>query len=98
MKLTLGELRKIIREDIYDLATVIDASYARGIPQYVLEQASELFVNELKRHVERHVSIVAKSPNERREMMETAGDSLKNLKQRASELAREALWRFDLNR
>ena len=83
MKIRFGDLKKIIHEE-----------YMRGVPEFVLREVTHQYVEEIRKHVQRHILATKKSPNDSREAIDTANDILKQLEIEANELLEAKLWQF----
>jgi hypothetical protein len=77
-------LRKIIREE-----------FMRGIPDFALKQATEEFVDEIRRNMKRYI-LTNKSSNkqEQKHAFHAAEESLKSLEKKVNDLLDEHLYMF----
>lgn len=83
-KTTVGEIKKIIREDFM----------MRGVPQFVITQASDSLIEELKRELLKGINLRSKNSNDRREMIAAMQSTLKDIKTEVDELVSERLQGF----
>jgi len=84
MKMTIDELRSLIREE-----------YLQGVPEFVLRQATERYVDEIRQHIKRFI-VVSKSRDatQQRESMTVANKVLEELEEEVHELLEAKLYQF----
>lgn len=84
MKVRVGDLRKAIREE-----------YLRGVPEFVLRQATQKYVQEIRRHIFRFI-LANKSAVEvdQRAAIAAANEVLEELEQKANDLLEDQLYQF----
>ena len=87
MKTTVGDLRKLIREE-----------YLRGVPEFVFREAVSDFIEDIKRHVTTFVN-VHKADNfiEKKQAIESMQDALDKLETEVNAQVEDALWSFIQN-
>lgn len=83
MKIRVGDLKKIVHEE-----------YLRGVPEFVLQEASGKFVDEIRKHIKKHIMLVKRNPADVREAMDSANDVLNDLEQEVNELLEQKIWQF----
>lgn len=83
MKIKVGELRQLIHEE-----------YMRGVPEYVLHDATTRYVDSVRLFVERHIAMTQKDPVGQRETMELANEILHQLEEDVNKLLEDKLWTF----
>ena len=83
MKVKLGTLRKMIHEE-----------YMRGVPEFMLRDATHKYVEVIRQHVQRHIAATKKSPIAAREAIELANKTLLELEEEANQLLENKLWEF----
>lgn len=84
MKVRVGDLRKAIREE-----------YLRGVPEFVLRQATTKYVEEIRQQLFRF--ILANKSNtgpDQREAIAAANTVLEDLEQKANDLLEDQLYQF----
>lgn len=84
MKVRLGDVRQLIREE-----------FLRGIPEFVLRQATERYVDEIRQHINKFIT-VNKSENgiDQQNAMEAANSVLEDLQEESFNLLNDKLWTF----
>lgn len=84
MKLTVKELRTIVNEE-----------YLRGVPEFVLRQATTRYVDEIRQHIKRYI-VMNKSNDDQqqREAIEVANEVLVDLEQKLNDTLDDQLWAF----
>jgi hypothetical protein len=84
MKVRLGDLRKAIHEE-----------YLRGVPEFVLRQATEKYVDEVRQHIFRFI-LANKSGTEvdQRQAIAAANEILEQLEEKANDLLEDQLYQF----
>ena len=85
-KLTVGQLRKLVREE-----------YARGIPDFVTSNAASNCVEEMKRHLVRYVQQKAADPRMQRELLARANSSLDDMEKEIKEVIEKHMMAFIYN-
>ena len=83
MKARMKDVRRIVREE-----------YLRGVPEFVLRQATQKYVEEIGQHVKKHIEMTRVDPGEQREAFEAASVILKELEEEANDLLEDKLWSF----
>lgn len=84
MKVRVGDLRKTIREE-----------YLRGVPEFVLRQATTKYVEEIRQQIFRF--ILANKSNtgpDQREAIAACNVVLEDLEQKANDLLEDQLYQF----
>lgn len=84
MKVRVGDLRKMIREE-----------YLRGVPEFALRQATEKYVEEIRQHVFKYI-LMNKSANgpDQRAAIAAANEVMEQLEEKANYLLEDQLWNF----
>lgn len=84
MKVRLGDLRKLVREEAM-----------RGVPEFALRQATTKYVDDIRQQLFRFV-MGSKSETgvARKEAMDAANDVLNDLEEKANDLLEDQLWMF----
>ena len=83
MKIKVGQLRQLIHEE-----------YMRGVPEYVLHDATTRYIENIRLFVERHIAMTQKDPVSQRETMELANEILHKFEEDANKLLEDSLWQF----
>lgn len=83
MKITLGELRRLVQEE-----------YMRGVPEFVLRELTHNYVEGIRRHVQKHITMTQRDPAGAREAIAIANDVLKELEDQANQLLEDKLWQY----
>ena len=86
LKLTVGQLRKLVRED-----------YARGIPDFVTSNAASNCSEEMKRHLVRYAQQKANDPRMQRELLARANSSLEAMEKEIKEVIEKHMLAFIYN-
>lgn len=84
MRARLGEVRQLITEE-----------YLRGVPEFVLRQTTEKYVEEVRRHILKFI-LAQKSDTgiDQRAAMAAANEVLEELNEEAFDLLEDKLWSF----
>lgn len=84
MRVRLGDLRKVIREECL-----------RGVPEFVLRQATTKYVDEIRQHVFQFI-LANKSQTgaDQREAQAAANQVLEDLEEKANDLLEDQLYVF----
>ena len=84
MKVRVGDLRKTIREE-----------YLRGVPEFVLRQATTKYVEEIRQQIFRFI-LTNKSdfPADQRNAIAAANEVLEDLESKANDLLEDQLYQF----
>lgn len=84
MKVRVGDLRKMIREE-----------YLRGVPEFALRQATTKYVAEIRQQIFRFI-LANKSQTEvdQRAAMQAADQVLTELEEKANDLLEDMLYQF----
>ena len=84
MKVRVGDLRKAVREE-----------YLRGVPEFALRQATEKYVEEIRRQIFRFI-LANKSHTEvdQRQAIAAANEVLVQLEEKANDLLEDQLYQF----
>lgn len=77
------KVRKIVREE-----------FARGIPEFMLQQASADCVATLRQHLKRFIATRADNPTHARELHALANSTLDDLDEEINLLIQDKLWAF----
>jgi len=85
-KLTVGQLRKLVREE-----------YARGIPDFITSNAASSCAEEMKRHLVKYVQQKAADPRTQRELMGLANSALKDMEKELKEVIEKHMMSFIYN-
>lgn len=85
-KLTVKELRKLVREE-----------YARGIPEFVASSAASNCVEEMKRHLVRYVQQKAADPKTQRDLLGRANVSLETMEKEIKDVIEKHMMQFIYN-
>ena len=85
-KLTVSQLRKLVREE-----------YARGIPDFVTSSAASNCAEEMKRHLVRYVQQKAADPRAQRELLARANGSLEDMEKEIKEVIEKHMLDFIYN-
>ncbi len=86
MKVRLGNLRKVIREE-----------YMRSVPEFVLKQATTQYIDTIRRHMQKHILQTQKDPASARRSIELANKTLEGLEEDANQLLEDRLWQWIQN-
>lgn len=84
MKVRVGQLRKMIREE-----------YLRGVPEHALRASTEKYVEEIRQHIFRFI-LANKSQTEvdQRAALKIADEVLVELEEKANALLEDSLYQF----
>lgn len=84
MRARVGDVRRAIREE-----------FLRGIPEFVLRQATERYVDEIRQHVSKFI-MANKSENgiDQQNALDAANDVLDDLQDESFDLLNDKLWTF----
>ena len=84
MGLTKKQIKKLISEE-----------YLRGIPEFVLRQATEKYINDIRQQLTKFV-LLSKSEDaiQRKEALDSMNDTLDSLEEKANQLMQDELWAF----
>ncbi len=84
MKARLGDVRNVIQEE-----------YLRGVPEFILRQATERYVEEIRRHILKFI-LTSKSDTgiDQRAAVAAANDVLEQFEEKANDLLEDQLWSF----
>jgi hypothetical protein len=85
------DLRKLIEAEV---RSVLKEDYARGIPDFALQQVSSNAADELKQHIRRYIEMTAHDPVKHRQMLGAANRVLEELEVDMKELLEEKLLKF----
>lgn len=85
-KITIGELRRLVREE-----------YARGIPDWTTSNAASNCVEEMKRHLVRYVQQKAADPKTQRDLLIRANVSLEEMEKEIKEVIEKHMMTFIYN-
>jgi hypothetical protein len=83
MKVRLGDLRQIICEE-----------FMRGVPEFMVRQATDDCTDRIRQHVKRFIQLRAENPSQARELMQIANKTLAELDEKMYAVAEDALWQF----
>ena len=84
MNITCGEIRKLIREE-----------YLHGVPEFVLRQATEKYVDEIRKYIIRFVlTDKSNTGSDQRAAIAAMNDVLEELEEKANDLLEDQLWNF----
>lgn len=84
VKVCIGDLRRLIREE-----------YLRGVPEFVLRQATTKYVDDIRQQVFRYISSNrSATPEDRRNAIAAANEVLEELETKANALLEDQLWSF----
>lgn len=83
MKIEEHELRQIIREE-----------YMRGVPEFMLRQASSDCVERIKQHINKYIQLKAQNPSHARDLRVMASSILSDLESEIYDLIESKLWQF----
>lgn len=84
MQVPLRELKKVIREEML-----------RGVPEFVLRQATERYVDEIRNHLKRFIMMnQSGDPRAQRNAISSANDMLDKLEEKSFDLLEDQLWTF----
>ncbi len=87
MKMTVDELRKIVREE-----------YLRGVPEFVFREATKKYVDDVRKHVK--TFILQNKSNDfiaQREAIDTMNDIMEKLEEEVNALLEDKLFTYVQN-
>ena len=83
-RVKVRELKKLVREELL-----------RGIPEFVLRQATERYVEEVRNHLKRFIMMnKSEDPRAQREAIASANDMLEKLEEKSFDILEDQLWMF----
>lgn len=77
------KIRQIVREE-----------FMRGVPAFMLEQATDQCVESLRQHMKRFVATRAENPTHARELYMLVDETLQDLTEKMNVLIQDKLWAF----
>lgn len=77
------KIRQIIREE-----------FMRGVPEFMLQQATDDCINNLRQHMKRFVATRADNPTHARELYTLVDETLQDLTEEMNVLIQDKLWAF----
>lgn len=84
MKIRVGQLKRAIREE-----------YLRGVPEFILRQATTRYVDEIRQHIKRYIVMnKSRDPDQQREAIAAANAVLEDLEEKSNDLLDDQLWTF----
>jgi hypothetical protein len=84
MKTTVGQLKNLINEE-----------YLKGVPEFLLQQATEKYVAELRQHIKRYILVhKSESTADQREALAAADKVLYDLEEKTNKLMEDALFEW----
>ncbi len=83
MKVRLGELRQVVREE-----------FLRGVPEFALREATRKYIEEVRQHVQRHIAATKRNPTDTRDAIASANEVLHKLEEDANNMLEGALWQY----
>lgn len=83
IQIRVGDLRAVIREE-----------YMRGVPEFMLREATSTYIATVRQHVQRYVAATQKNPVAAREAIQAANDMFEQLEEKANQLLEDSLWQF----
>jgi len=84
MKMRLGDVRGVIREE-----------YLRGVPEFVLRQATERYIEEVRKHVFKFIlTNKSTTPSDQRAALAACNKVLEDLEEKANDLLDDSLFQF----
>ena len=84
MKLTQEQLRELIKEE-----------YLRGVPEYILRQATTKYVDDIRKQLFKYImSNKSLTGQSQREALSAANEVLEDLEEKANDLLEEQLFEF----
>ena len=84
-------LQHLIAEEV---RAVLAEDYARGIPDFALQQVSSDAVDGLKRHLKRHIEMSVADSVRQRQMLTAANQVLEELETEIKDLLEDKLLQF----
>lgn len=103
IKLNRNELRELISEAIQTrepgsplfTPPAVNEEFLRGIPEFVLRQATEKYVDEIRKQIFRFIMTNKSSSDvERRDALAAANQVLEELEEKANDLLEDQLYQF----
>ena len=82
-KITINELRQLITDE-----------FMRGVPEFMLEQATDQCIESLRQHMKRFVATRADNPTHARELYALVDETLQDLTEKMNVLIQDKLWTF----
>ena len=70
----------------------------RGVPEFVLREATRKFIDEIKQHIKKHVLMTSNSSAIEREAFEDLNDKMNELEKEVNQLMEESLWMWTQRR
>lgn len=83
MKIKLNDLKDVIREE-----------FMKGVPEFMLREATDECVGKIRMHMKRYIQQRAQNPRHSREMMDEANATLDELETEMYELVEKKIWKF----
>lgn len=84
MKASIGDIRAIVREE-----------YLRGVPEFVIRQATDNFIEEIKSQVIKYLLVHrSRTPIEREEAIAAMSEHLEDLEEEINEILDQKLYAF----
>ena len=84
MKVRLGDLRRVIREE-----------YLHGVPEWALREDTTNFVNQLRERIKKFILInKSENPSDQREAIAAMNDVCEQLEERVYDMIEDALFNF----
>lgn len=106
IKLNVRQVRRLIKEAIEQRQpgtpepySIVDGSiqeeYLRGVPEFILHQATERYIDEIRKHLTRFIMMnKSEDPRDQRNAISSANDMLETLEEKSNELLEDQLWTF----
>lgn len=82
MKMTVAQLRSLVREE-----------YLRGVPEFVLREATRKYVKEVRQQIRKHIEQTM-AGNAAKDAYEHAENVLNEFEEEANVLLEDKLWQF----
>jgi hypothetical protein len=84
VKITVGELRHLIKEE-----------YLHGVPEWALRQDTTDFVDRLKQRIKGYIMLQkSENPNDQREAIAAMNDVCEDLEEKVYDVLEDALFNF----
>jgi hypothetical protein len=83
MKIKVAELRQLINEE-----------FMRGVPEYILHDATHKYIETIRLYLQRHIAMTQKDPVGQRETIELANQVLEKLEKTVNQNCEDSLWQF----
>lgn len=93
-KSQLSEMSKRQNPAINELRQLITDEYMRGVPEFMLQQATDQCVESLRQHMKRFVATRAENPTHARELYVLVDETLQDLTEKMNVLIQDKLWAF----